>query len=199
MLGVDGTLPASARCQRPLSDHTEASQRRRSHHRYRYDRHGALSASRSPRTSNVPRASTTSRARLEFPAGSAACRLAAGNYLAKFPSARPVDLTVVGRDTVLLVGGSCRHVAVEHVLSNALRRSFAWVLVATPVLLAGSKRIEAWNALSRGLTKLGVGHSEGTLVETALPTGTAVVPAERVAEAGGPSLKEPLTAASWQG
>jgi len=48
----------------------------------------------------------------------------------------------------------------------------------------------AWNVLSRGLTKLGVGHSEGTPVETALPTGTAVVPAKRVVESGSPCLKE---------
>ena len=57
----------------------------------------------------------------------------------------------------------------------------------------------AWNILSRGLTDLGVGHSEGTSpeigdfwcanespcdsstpVETALPAGTTVVPAKRV-------------------
>jgi len=48
----------------------------------------------------------------------------------------------------------------------------------------------AWNILSRGLAKLGVGHSEGTPVETALPTGTAVVPAKRVVEPGSPCLKE---------
>ena len=48
----------------------------------------------------------------------------------------------------------------------------------------------AWNILSRGLSKLGVGHSEGTPVETALPTGTAVVPAKRVVEPGSPCLKE---------
>jgi len=76
----------------------------------------------------------------------------------------------------------------------------------------------AWNILSRGLTDLGVGHSEGTSpeigdfwcadesqgdsstpVETALPTGTAVVPAKRVVGAGSPCLKEPPTAASRQG
>ncbi|WP_324760120.1 RNA-guided endonuclease InsQ/TnpB family protein [Haloarcula sp. GH36] len=48
----------------------------------------------------------------------------------------------------------------------------------------------AWNILSRGLAKLGVGHSEGTPVETALPAGTAVVPAKRVVEPGSPCLKE---------
>ena len=48
----------------------------------------------------------------------------------------------------------------------------------------------AWNVLSRGLTKLGVGHSEGTPVETALSTGTVVVPAKRVVKAGSPCLKE---------
>jgi len=57
----------------------------------------------------------------------------------------------------------------------------------------------AWNVLSRGLSKLGVGHSELTPVETALPTGTAVVPAKRVVEAGTPCLKQPPTAASMQG
>jgi putative transposase len=57
----------------------------------------------------------------------------------------------------------------------------------------------AWNILSRGLTDLGVGHSEGTPVETALPVETAVVPAKRVVEAGSPRLKEPPTAASRQG
>jgi putative transposase len=48
----------------------------------------------------------------------------------------------------------------------------------------------AWNILSRGLSKLGVGHSEATPVETALPTGTTVVPAKRVVEPGSPCLKE---------
>jgi len=48
----------------------------------------------------------------------------------------------------------------------------------------------AWNILSRGLTELGVGHSEGTPVETALPAGTNIVPAKRVVEAGSPCLKE---------
>jgi putative transposase len=57
----------------------------------------------------------------------------------------------------------------------------------------------AWNVLSRGLTDLGVGHSEETPVETALPTGTTVVPAKRVVEAGSPCLKEPPKAASRQG
>ena len=48
----------------------------------------------------------------------------------------------------------------------------------------------AWNILSRGLSKLGVGHSEGTPVETALPADTAVVSAKRVVETGSPCLKE---------
>ncbi|WP_159904755.1 RNA-guided endonuclease InsQ/TnpB family protein [Salinirussus salinus] len=48
----------------------------------------------------------------------------------------------------------------------------------------------AWNILSRGLTDLGVGHSEETPVETALPAGTTPVPAKRVVEAGSPCLKE---------
>lgn len=46
-----------------------------------------------------------------------------------------------------------------------------------------------WNILSRGLTELGVGHSEGTSVETAFPAGTAVVPAKRVTEAGTPASR----------
>ena len=46
----------------------------------------------------------------------------------------------------------------------------------------------AWNILLRGLTDLGVGHSEGTPVETALPAGTAVVSAKRVVEAGSSCL-----------
>jgi len=57
----------------------------------------------------------------------------------------------------------------------------------------------AWNILSRGLTDLGVGHSEDTPVETALPAGTTPVPAKRVVEAGSPCLKEPPKAASRQG
>jgi len=57
----------------------------------------------------------------------------------------------------------------------------------------------AWNVLSRGPLELGVGHSEGTPVEAALPTGTAVVPAQRVVEAGSPCLKQSPKAASRQG
>ena len=41
---------------------------------------------------------------------------------------------------------------------------------------------------------LGVGHSEETPVETALPTGTTVVPAKRVTEAGSPTLSERVSA-----
>jgi putative transposase len=47
----------------------------------------------------------------------------------------------------------------------------------------------AWNILSRGLQQLGVGHSEGTPVETALPVDTSVS-AKRVVETGSPTLKE---------
>ena len=47
----------------------------------------------------------------------------------------------------------------------------------------------AWNILSRGLEDVGVGHSESTPVETALPTDTSVS-AKRVVEAGSPTLKE---------
>ena len=46
----------------------------------------------------------------------------------------------------------------------------------------------AWNIISRGLEKVGVGHSESTPVETALPVDT-VVSAKRVVEAGSPTLK----------
>ena len=42
----------------------------------------------------------------------------------------------------------------------------------------------------------GVGHSESMPVETALPTGTAVVPAQRVVEAGSPVLNERTKGAS---
>jgi len=44
----------------------------------------------------------------------------------------------------------------------------------------------AWNILRRGIKQLGVGRSESTPVETALPTGTTSVPAKRVIEAGSP-------------
>jgi len=47
----------------------------------------------------------------------------------------------------------------------------------------------SWNILSRGLDKVGVGHSELTPVETALPADTPVS-AKRVVETGSPTLKE---------
>ena len=47
----------------------------------------------------------------------------------------------------------------------------------------------SWNILSRGLEDVGVGHSEPTPVETALPTDTPVS-AKRVVETGSPILKE---------
>ncbi|MFC6722823.1 RNA-guided endonuclease InsQ/TnpB family protein [Halobium palmae] len=47
----------------------------------------------------------------------------------------------------------------------------------------------AWNILSRGLEDVGVGYSESTPVETALPVDTPVS-AKRVLEAGSPTLKE---------
>ncbi|WP_318566968.1 transposase [Salinigranum marinum] len=47
----------------------------------------------------------------------------------------------------------------------------------------------AWNILSRGLKDVGVGYSESTPVETALPVDTPVS-AKRVVEAGSPTLKE---------
>ncbi len=52
----------------------------------------------------------------------------------------------------------------------------------------------AWNILLRGRTDLGVGHSEGTPVETALPADTAVVSAKRVVEAGSPTRSERVSA-----
>jgi len=48
----------------------------------------------------------------------------------------------------------------------------------------------AYNILSRGLEQVGVDHSESMPVETALPTGTHSVPAQRVVEPGSPALKE---------
>jgi transposase, IS605 OrfB family, central region len=48
----------------------------------------------------------------------------------------------------------------------------------------------AWNIRQRGLERLGVGHSEVTPVETALPVGTTTVPAKRVVETGSPTLKK---------
>jgi len=47
----------------------------------------------------------------------------------------------------------------------------------------------AWNTLSRGLEDVGVGYSESTPVETALPVDTPVS-AKRVVGAGSHSLKE---------
>ncbi|MHC3438963.1 RNA-guided endonuclease InsQ/TnpB family protein [Natrialbaceae archaeon A-gly3] len=52
------------------------------------------------------------------------------------------------------------------------------------------------NVLSRGLAKLGVGHSEATPVETAATVDTVSVSASRVVEAGSPCLKEPPKVAS---
>ena len=51
----------------------------------------------------------------------------------------------------------------------------------------------AWNILSRGLEDVGVGRSESTPVETALPVDSDSVSAKRVLEAGSPTLKrEPV-------
>jgi len=50
----------------------------------------------------------------------------------------------------------------------------------------------AWNIISRGLEKVGVGHSESTPVETVLPVDT-VVSAKHVVEAGSPTLKRELS------
>ncbi|AXG09371.1 RNA-guided endonuclease InsQ/TnpB family protein [Haloplanus rubicundus] len=47
----------------------------------------------------------------------------------------------------------------------------------------------AWNILSRGLEDVGVGYSESTPVETALPVDT-IVSGKRVVETGSPTLKE---------
>jgi putative transposase len=46
----------------------------------------------------------------------------------------------------------------------------------------------AWNLLSRGVKQVGVGHSDSTPVETALPVDTSVS-AKRVVEAGSPPPK----------
>ena len=54
----------------------------------------------------------------------------------------------------------------------------------------------AINILSRGLKQLGVGHSESTPVETALPVDTDSVSAKRVVEAGSPTLKERAASAA---
>jgi Transposase and inactivated derivatives len=88
--------------------------------------------------------------------------------------------------------------------------------VNTPVLCgfeADRDANAAWNIFSRGLTDLGVGHSEGTSpeigdfwcanesprdssppVETALAVGTTVVSAKRVVETGSPALSERVSA-----
>ena len=58
----------------------------------------------------------------------------------------------------------------------------------------------AWNIPSRGLQDVGVGRSESTPVETALPTDTDSVSAKRVVETGSPPLKErTVSAVSEQG
>jgi putative transposase len=50
----------------------------------------------------------------------------------------------------------------------------------------------AWNILSHGITRVGAGYSESPPVETALPTGTTSVPAQRVVETGSPTrTREP--------
>ena len=51
----------------------------------------------------------------------------------------------------------------------------------------------AWNILSRGLKNVGVGRSESTPVETALPADTPVS-AKRVVETGSPTLSERVSA-----
>jgi len=48
----------------------------------------------------------------------------------------------------------------------------------------------AYNILVRGLKQVGTGCPESTPAETALPTGTDSVPAQRVVETGSPTLKE---------
>ena len=54
----------------------------------------------------------------------------------------------------------------------------------------------AWNVLSRGLTDLGVGHSELTPVETALSVDATIVSAKRVVESGSLWLEQSPTTAS---
>ena len=48
----------------------------------------------------------------------------------------------------------------------------------------------AYNVLARGLEDVGVVHSEGTPVETALPTSIRSMDAKRVMEPGSPALNE---------
>ncbi len=50
----------------------------------------------------------------------------------------------------------------------------------------------AWNILSRGLKQVGVGRSESPPVETALPTGTTLVPAQRVRQTPSGGLSDPV-------
>ena len=54
----------------------------------------------------------------------------------------------------------------------------------------------AWNILSRGLENVGVGYSESTPVETALPTDTDSVSAKRIIEAGSSPLKQRAASAA---
>jgi putative transposase len=68
--------------------------------------------------------------------------------------------------------------------ANAVARTLFWRAARFHRNLA-----TAWNILSRGLEDVGVGHSESTPVETALPVDTPVS-AKRVVEAGSPTLKE---------
>ncbi len=75
-----------------------------------------------------------------------------------------------------------------------LTRRSTWngsFLAKFPVTDSVRMRQEAC-AVSRNhpVEPLGVGHSEGTPVETPLPTGTTLVPAKRVVEAGSPTLSE---------
>ncbi|MFC7029322.1 RNA-guided endonuclease InsQ/TnpB family protein [Halomicroarcula sp. GCM10025324] len=54
----------------------------------------------------------------------------------------------------------------------------------------------AWNIISRGFEEVGMGRSESTPVETALPVDTDSVSAKRVLEAGSPTLKERVASAA---
>ena len=54
----------------------------------------------------------------------------------------------------------------------------------------------ALNVWQRGLDKLGVGYSEGTPVETAIPVDEQCVSAKRVIETGSPTLKERAASAA---
>jgi transposase len=81
--------------------------------------------------------------------------------------------------------------AAQAVTDVEIRIEYAWVREhSCPAcgFTADRDANAAWNILSRGVKQVGVGHSESTPVETALPADTSVS-AKRVVEAGSPTLK----------